>query len=269
MKKTLSPSPLAVFFLAAIFAVLGVVPSIAQDDAQRKSELGVRQRLIELKMLELENKLTVIAEKLREKEPKRAELLVAAYQQSKEKLISKKMAEASELLDQGKLPEAEKVVDEVIQNLEALVRLLTGNTEQTQSKKEEMKQLEKWKKSIEERLKEEKEQKAESEKVANPEDAVKKLEAQIAKLKALIGKQKDVIKATEDNANEGLNALDKVADKQFEVRKATEDLKNEISGDNVKKDSEMGTDTPKDPKDGEPKDGEPKDGEPKEGEPKD
>ena len=63
MKNTHSCSPLAVFLLAVFAALIGVVPSIAQDDAQRKSELGVRQRLIELKMLELETKLTVIAEK--------------------------------------------------------------------------------------------------------------------------------------------------------------------------------------------------------------
>ena len=78
------------------------------------------------------------------------------------------MAEASKLLDQNKLPEAEKVVDEVIQNLEALVRLLTEQKEQTQTKKEEMKQLEKWKKNIEERLKEEKEQRDEVEKACQP-----------------------------------------------------------------------------------------------------
>ena len=88
------------FFRVAIIAALVWVASVsvlvAQDDTKSsdlKTELGLRQRLVERKMSELETKLTVIAEKLREKEPERAKLLVAAYQQSKERLITKKMAQ--------------------------------------------------------------------------------------------------------------------------------------------------------------------------------
>ena len=71
------------FFRVAIIAALVWVASVsvlvAQDDTKSsdlKTELGLRQRLVERKMSELETKLTVIAEKLREKEPERAKLLV-------------------------------------------------------------------------------------------------------------------------------------------------------------------------------------------------
>ena len=73
----------------------------------RRSELGVRQKLVQRKMVELETKLTIIAERLKEKEPERHDRLIKAYQQSKEQLITKKMEEVSDLLDQDRLPEAD------------------------------------------------------------------------------------------------------------------------------------------------------------------
>ena len=128
------------FFRVAIIAALVWVASVsvlvAQDDTKSsdlKTELGLRQRLVERKMSELETKLTVIAEKLREKEPERAKLLVAAYQQSKERLITKKMAQISSLLDGEKYQEADQLLDEVIQNLESLIRLLTQQKDQKAS----------------------------------------------------------------------------------------------------------------------------------------
>ncbi len=270
-----SPKPIASIITSFLMLVVLAVPmpgqTTPQDDAARKSELGVRQRLVERKMVELETKLTVIAEKLREKEPKRAELLVAAYQQSKEQLITKKMAEVSELLDNNQLPQAEKVLDEVIQDLEALIRLLTQKKDQEVSKQEEMKQLERWKKSIENRLQEQRQQINETEKVANKEEAVQKLEAQIKKLEGLIGKQKDVIKETEAQAGQGLRALDKVADKQFEVRKGTDELKDEIGGNLNKDDSgdqKSGDQKPGDQKPGDQKPGDQKPGDQKPGDQK-
>ena len=74
---------LRVAIIAALVSIANLSALVAQDDTQGsdlKTELGVRQRLVERKMSELETKLTVIAEKLREKEPERAKLLVAAYQ---------------------------------------------------------------------------------------------------------------------------------------------------------------------------------------------
>ncbi len=157
-------------------------------------------------MLELESKLTVIAEKLREKDPKRAQLLIDAYQQSKEQLVTKKMARITELLDNNELHEAEKLSGEVMQSIEALIRLLMDQQEKTISKKEEEIQLDKWKKAIEEQLKEQKAQTDDTKKVANKDETLANLEAQIKKLENLIGKQTEVIKDTETKSNEGLRS---------------------------------------------------------------
>ncbi len=114
----------------------------------RRSELGVRQRLVERKMTELETKFTLAAERLKEKEPERAKRLVAAYQQAKETLITRKMNEASQLLDEGRLNEADARLDEVVQRLDDLVRLLLDDQSDKMSKQQEIEQMQQWKQTI-------------------------------------------------------------------------------------------------------------------------
>ena len=178
-------------------------------------------------MVELETKLTIIAERLKETEPERHDRLIKAYQQSKEQLITKKMEEVSDLLDQDRLADAETKLAEVIKNLEALIRLLTNEQDQTLTPQEE-KMLEQWKQNIQQQLQEQKTQQQDTQKIANKEETVKNLEAQIKQLEKLIEQQQAVIENTERTAGAGLQELDKIADQQFEVRKATEELGQEL-----------------------------------------
>eukprot|EP01047_Picozoa_sp_COSAG01_P051769 COSAG01_NODE_5376_length_4298_cov_20.521315_3_plen_303_part_01 len=263
---------LRVAIIAALVSIANLGALVAQDDTKGsdlKTELGVRQRLVERKMSELETKLTVIAEKLREKEPERAKLLVAAYQQSKERLITKKMAQISSLLDTEKYQEADQLLDEVIQNLESLIRLLTQQKDQKASKKDQEKMLERWKQKIQERLQEQKSQTKDTEKIAEKDKTIKNLEAQIKKLENLIGKQTEVIENTDAKSNAGLRALDGVADEQFEIRKQTESLKKEISGSEEPESANDGKPSDGKPSDGKPSDGKPSDGKPSDGKPSD
>ncbi|MEM9409676.1 MAG: hypothetical protein AAGA30_01095 [Planctomycetota bacterium] len=202
----------------------------AQQDEQRQSELGARQRLVERKMQELENQFTSIAEKLQEKEPERAKRLIAAYQQAKEKLIIKKMAEVSRLLDESKFAEAEESIEVVIKRLDDLVRLLLNNQAEKQTTQEQIAQYEQWKKNLQDIKKDQSSQRRETEKVANKDSELKKLEAQIRQLDGLIKKQSDLIDRAAENTNSGLRELDKIADQQFEIRKKTENLKREVAG---------------------------------------
>lgn len=217
---------------AASISLILVASANARQDSDRRSELGLRQKLVERRMSELENKLTVIADRLREKEPERAALLVAAYQQSKELLITRKMAEVSELFDKKDYAGADQKLNEVIENLESLIRILVAQKEPPLSKEQEMELLEQWKEKIQEQIKEQNQQRRETEKVADKEKAIGDLEAQIKKLEGLIDKQKEVIEATSQNQGAGLRALDQIADKQFEVRQATEALNQELAGQN-------------------------------------
>ncbi|MFN5706971.1 MAG: hypothetical protein ACK48X_02855, partial [Planctomycetota bacterium] len=239
--KTIVPSLFRIGRLSAVAlgllllspAVSGLAPTARaqQDDpATQRTQLGEQQRLVERKMAELEARFTAIALQLQEKEPERAQRLVTAYQQAKERLLTQRMAEVAELLDKNQFSAARGKLDEVILALDELVKLLINQQDQGLSKQKEMEMLQEWKQSIQGLQQEQKQQRQETEKVANKDEAMKKLENQIKQLDGLIKEQSEVIGETGENAGKGLQALDRVADKQFEVRKKTEELKNEIAG---------------------------------------
>ncbi|MEM7784914.1 MAG: hypothetical protein AAF623_16310, partial [Planctomycetota bacterium] len=209
-----------------LFILLCAAHTQAQDD--KKSELGILQREIERRMTDLENSFTVVAEKLRTENPVQHKLLVEAYQQSKEKLITRKLAEVGELLDQGKFEQAYAVKQEVYANIIELYRRLLQQKEKVATKEEEMKQLQRWRDKIKEQIKDQSKQRKQTEKIANKEETVRRLEAQIKQLKGLIDDQKKLIDETDKNSESGLRKLDKIADQQFEIRKKTDELKNEI-----------------------------------------
>lgn len=240
-----------------------------QDDDLR-SELGERQRLVERKMAELENMFTVIAANLAEKEPDRAKRLVAAYQQAKESLITRRMAEISQHLDRREYLQAQTKIDEVIEKLDDLVRLLTGDSERKVSKEEEINMLENWKQAIQQMRDEQHQQRRETAKVAEKDKTLQKLDEQLKRVNELIDRQRQVMQATARDADKGLRAMDRLADEQFEVRKETEELAAEIAADDsVKPDSPEGGDPdasgnsePGNPEETKPDSGENRSGEP-------
>ncbi len=242
--------------------------SASSTMAQDRTELGERQRLVQRKMVELESSFTIIAERLQEKEPERAKRLIATYQQAKELLITKKMLEVGELLDQNKLVEADQAIDEVMKNLEILLRQLMNNKEKKISKQEEIEQLEKWKQTIQKLKNEQNQQTRESNKLANKDKTLNKLDGQIKKLENLIGRQKEVAQKTSESKGAGLRALDKVADEQFEIRKETEDLAEEIAEDSTADLNKPGDQKPGDQKPGDSKPGDSKPGDSKPGDSK-
>ncbi len=234
------------------------------DADSPRNEFSARQRMVERKMVELEGQLTLIADRIREKNPKKADRLINAYQESREKLITKKMAEVGRLLDQNKLPQAEETLDEVVQNLERLIRLLVNEKAPEVTKQEEIEALEKIKRDIQERVREQERQRQEVAKIDDKDAAAKKLAAQIEKLNGLIDDQKRAIDAAQKNRQGGLRALDRVADQQFKIRKETEGLAKELAESSDEKNKDEKT-TDGDAKSGEPKDGKPSGGSPTDG----
>lgn len=216
-----------VLVVCLFYSITGTGIASGQDDTA-KTELGLRQRLIQMKMVEVEKKFRSIAERLRVDKPEQAKLLTEAYQQSKEGLITNKMAQATSLLNQNRLDEARKLHLEVRDGLDQLVRLLTQRKEPTISKQKEIDQLEQWKSDIEEQLRQQRQQTSETHKASNKEQTVEKLKAQIKDLDELAKKQQELMEATKENKKSSLRELDAIADRQFDIRKQTERLKNEI-----------------------------------------
>ena len=84
----------------------------------QQTELGARQKMIERKMVELENRFMVIADKLKDQEPEKYKRLIDTYQKAKESLITSKMAKVTKFLDSGKYDEAEVELEAVISGLQ-------------------------------------------------------------------------------------------------------------------------------------------------------
>ena len=269
-----------------ITAGLSALPVSAEDTvASQRTELGVRQKLVQRKMVELEAKFTIVADRIREKDAKRADLLVETYQQSKELSLTKKMEKVSELLNEKKYDEADQELNEVVGILESLIRMLTNEKDKAISNDVEIAMLEKFKEQVKEQLQEQRKQTRDTEQAANKEQATQEKAAQIKAVNRLIEEQKKVAKETGDSKNASLKDLDKLADEQFKVRKLTEELKKNISGEKnnlnpdgtfkeQKENPEEGEGKPgepkgepKDPSEGKPTEGKPSEGKPSEGKP--
>ena len=243
------------FVLAVLFGGLVGIAN-GQDDTV-KTELGLRQQLIQMKMLEVEKKFRSIADKLQTDQPEQAKLLTEAYQQSKESLITSKMAQATELLNDNQLDAAKKIHFEIRDGLDELVRLLTQRKEPTISKQQEVDRLEQWKKNIEEQIRQQRQQTSETHKASNKEETLEKLKSKIKDLDELAKKQQELVEATKKNKKPSLRELDAIADRQFEIRKETERLKNELKklgGESAK--GESSDSEPKPGDEGEPGEGE-------------
>lgn len=204
-----------------------------------KSVLGERQRLVERKMSELEARFAAIAEQLREKEPERANRLVAAYQRAKETLLTERMARISQLIDQGQTGEALLLLDQVILSLDELVKMLVDTRGNQMDRQQEIKMLEEWQKEIRQIQGEQRKERRETENVSRKDEALQRLDAQIKELENLIGRQKELREKTQAAAGSGLRALDKIADDQFEVRKQTEKLSRDVAGQPPGKDDKQ------------------------------
>ena len=193
------------FVLAVLFGGLVGIAN-GQDDTV-KTELGLRQKLIQMKMVEVEKKFRSIADKLQADQPEQAKLLTEAYQKSKESLITNKMAQATALLNDNQLDKAKKVHFEIRDGLDELARLLTQRKEPTISKQQEIDQLEKWKKDIEEQIRRQRQQTSETHKASNKEETVEKLKSKIKDLDELAKKQQELVDATKKNKKPSLGEL--------------------------------------------------------------
>ena len=191
-----------------------------QDDDPQKSELGQRQRAVLQRWAQLEAQFMSMAEKLKPTQPERADRLIVALNTAKQNLIARRMETVAGLLDAGKLEAADKELEDVIKELEALVRLLLNDESNRMNKEEELEFLEQVKKDIKNLLQDQNQQTRETFKISNRSQVDKDLQATIKQIDELIDRQeklKDSVKASPA----GPKAQDQAAEQQFQIRKNT------------------------------------------------
>lgn len=202
--------------------------SAGQDDDRRRSELGERQRLVERNMAELESRFVRVAEALQAKEPERAKRLVDTLQHAKEQLIAKRMTDITAMLDAGSLDQAEKELQLVVKDLDKLVRMLLNDDSEALTKKQEIEMLEQWKKQIQSLQQEQRQITQETNNVSHKEEALDNLDQKIKQVEQLVKDQQALLEETRRDAQAGIRALDRIADRQFDLRQRTEAIAREL-----------------------------------------
>ena len=105
----------------------------------KEPELTSRQSAVEAKLAKLEKKVTALAERYRNSEPRFASRILDAFQ----KIKSKRVDNVSVLLEQGKFDEADEAMTEINEGLLALIDMLKRRSKKSESQKEEVETPEK------------------------------------------------------------------------------------------------------------------------------
>ncbi|HAO00101.1 MAG TPA: hypothetical protein DCQ98_22880, partial [Planctomycetaceae bacterium] len=231
-----------------------IVPLAAQDDGTGRSTgesgLGVRQQRVERMFNELEQRFIVLATKLNETEPERAQRLIETLQQAKEMLIQQRMNEIASLINRTDLANATDEQAKLLADLRLLIRMLIDESlDDEKLRQEEIQRLERWKEEIKNILGEELPQERESAKLADRDKTIEELEARIRAVQELIRKQQEAKQQAQEAADRGLQALDQAANRQHEVRSETEALERsmtpaEIGGENQPGENQPGENQP-------------------------
>jgi hypothetical protein len=198
-----------------------------ESDEQQKSELGQRQRAVLQRWAQLEAQFMSMAEKLKETQPERADRLIVALNTAKQNLIARRMEAVANLLDTGKLAQANKELDDVIKELEALVRLLLNDQSNRMDKQEELAFLEQVKNEIKNLLQDQNQQTRETFKISNRSQVEQDLQAAIKKIDDLIQRQTSLQDQVKQSPG-GLKAQDQAAEEQFQIRKQTLETAKEL-----------------------------------------
>lgn len=204
---------------AAVAATPITSPWQETDDTQ-KSELGQRQRAVLQRWAQLEGQFMTMAEKLKETQPERADRLIVALNTARQNLIARRMETVAGLLDTGKLAQANQELEDVIKELEALVRLLLNDQSNRMEKQEELEFLEQVKKDIQNLLKDQNQQTRETFKISNREQVDQDLKQAIEQIDSLIKKQESLQQKVQDTPR-NLKAQDQAAEDQFQLRQQT------------------------------------------------
>lgn len=222
-----------------MICILGIAMSTATEaiepnpDAVKKessiqaSALGVRQQRVKRMMQSLDRKFQDLAQKLRKTEPEQAELLIKAFQQSQERLIETRMSEISKLLDSAKLGEADAKQNEVLLELDDLLRVLLDRSKDWDKVNKEAERLEEMRKSVQDLLKKQRDHLRETDRLANKDRTLQDMDEKIREMEKLVEQQSELEKQTDaasKKATPSEKDMKKLAEDQKKLQEKTDEL---------------------------------------------
>ena len=151
-----APGSTNLFLAVALLAMTGWPQTIAAqtataaDDLDAQDPLAARQQIARDRMIQLEDRMYHLIEKLSTGEPDQAKRLEDALRRARELLIRRQMDEAADLLSRGELAAAADTEAAVIKGLEELLAILLAEADHSEQIKNETDRL----RAFDEKLKE-------------------------------------------------------------------------------------------------------------------
>ena len=183
MRTSQSNSALMCKLLCLLLLAALVVPSTATaqaiqgEDATEADGAKFANERARQHMLELEQRMFRLAEMLKESQPEDAQRLIMGVERSREKLLVQRMDNVSELIGGLELNEASTKIESVIDELQAIKKLLLTADLEAAIKQEQLRKIKEALKELEEIEKQEAENQGQSDKLAqsgNPSKAAMK-----------------------------------------------------------------------------------------------
>jgi hypothetical protein len=212
--------------------LIAAVPLTVRAQASRpggvQDPLAARQQIVRDRLVQLEDRMFRLTEKLSKAEPEQAGRLEKALRESGEKLIRHHMEEAVRLLDQANVTEAAEHQAAAQKALEEILQLLTESTGDSRERRQEMERIDALRKQIDAILGRQRELRARTDPQEKPATRVA---AAAAKLRELIDRErKEIGKTREAAGGSDRRKSAALAESQADVRSATDALGKELAG---------------------------------------
>ncbi len=213
-------------------AIAFVPPARAAESIplSAKDPLASKQQIVRDRMIQLEDRMFRLTEKLAKAEPEQAKRLEGALRQARELLIRRHMEETMALLEAGKLPDAADRQTEITKDLERVLKLLLEDPDNSKERKKEIDRLQAFKDQIKSLLEAERKLKAQADAAPRLEQLLAAVRAAIARLEALIARQEKEIDRTIAAAKEDNKlAAPQLGQDQQQLRLEAESLAENLS----------------------------------------
>ncbi len=216
------------FVLTLIVPGPAFVRAADRDEMKSSSPLAIHQEGLSTRMGTLQEKILRLTQKLRKDDPARADALLQAVKNIKEKKLQPRMKEISTLLNHDNFHTATSEQQAIIRDIRNIIDSLTKRDSYYEQLQKEIEQLQQWRKRVNQLSREEWQQKRNTEKLSDLKKAKQRLADQIRQAKKLHDQQRSVLKQTRKTRETGQQNFSSINKQQKQIQKKTRKLAQQL-----------------------------------------
>lgn len=196
----------------------------AQQSAPGKDPLASKEEIVRDRMVQLEDRMFRLIDKLAESEPDQADRLRAALRRSRELLIRQNIDDVVKLLDEKNLAEASDRQKALVHDLNAVLKLLMENSVDPEQKQKEAEAMKALRDRVAKLIAEEMQHRQASQQAGQQADLLRKLEEAARQVEALIQREQAAAEKTDAAMKQGQADPPAMATAQAGIRGDVEKL---------------------------------------------